>query len=888
MDNILTHTRLKAKLVRTRRRLTRLAAFDAYFLPVALALVLFILMASGLLASMDEGAKAFIVYSLGLLIVVTLIRGIMRYDGPSREAVREALDATDPERPLSSLSDHPSKYNEQTRAYWQKHREHLHERAFELKAPKLEKEWRAKDPLFLRFVLPLLLIAVVALNYKSVPARFGDAVSADMGALFGADELQISAWFTPPEHTGEAPVYLTSDTGDLTVPAGSKLTFRVHGKGPLKLRRHVLEKGDKLQGRRNIRLKRSLDGAWQTELQVFTPQQIELRYWGARGAWTINTLPDNPPEVQFVNAPEPAEDEKFSFRWKAEDDYGLAEMALILTTTTESGVPPDQTDRILLDLPVAYAPLVEDTAKLNLVRHKWAGLPLKLSLEATDTGGQTAISEAMTYTLPEKLLLEPLAKSAQEIRVTVLREGEPYAEIVEAPPVNGVFQGLGDRLAAAPAGIKQAALMLDAVTYRPDIFAEDYSIYLGLKRAEESIRVAKTMDDLAPLDNLLWSVALRAEYGTLADAARRLEAARRALERALREGASEEEIRRLMQAFRDAAEDYIAARMADAIMNGPQGGSEGGEGDPPSVLGGTDLEDMLAALEDLTETGANDAARQLLDDVSNLLDNLEFQMGENGEGGMPFGEGEGGEEEEGTPEEQALQGALDRLSELMEEQRRLNDDTLQERYGSGDSDPNAPPSVFEDPESGNTFSEGSEEGENGRQGAGEGEEGEADQGTLADRQFEILEDLRAFSEELGEDEGAGSGITAEEFDRAQRALDRATNALRRGDLDAAQWNQDRAIQELRDAAGDLAGELDEQRAARRGETGEDTVSESDPLGRPAGGSQQNEGDGVTVPDEVERQRARDILDDLRERLNNAQTDEEREYLERLLDRFGGS
>ena len=36
---------------------------------------------------------------------------------------------------------------------------------------------------------------------------------------------------------------------------------------------------------------------------------------------------------------------------------------------------------------------------------------------------------------------------------------------------------------------------------------------------------------------------------------------------------------------------------------------------------------------------------------------------------------------------------------------------------------------------------------------------------------------------------------------------------------------------------------------------------------------------------LDRQRARDILDDLRRRLNQSQDPEEREYLQRLLDRF---
>ncbi|MEO0786226.1 MAG: DUF4175 family protein, partial [Pseudomonadota bacterium] len=57
----------------------------------------------------------------------------------------------------------------------------------------------------------------------------------------------------------------------------------------------------------------------------------------------------------------------------------------------------------------------------------------------------------------------------------------------------------------------------------------------------------------------------------------------------------------------------------------------------------------------------------------------------------------------------------------------------------------------------------------------------------------------------------------------------------------------------------------------------------DPFGRAFGGA--GDGDDVSIPDEAERQRAKDILDELRRRYNEAEEGEEREYLERLLDRF---
>ena len=51
----------------------------------------------------------------------------------------------------------------------------------------------------------------------------------------------------------------------------------------------------------------------------------------------------------------------------------------------------------------------------------------------------------------------------------------------------------------------------------------------------------------------------------------------------------------------------------------------------------------------------------------------------------------------------------------------------------------------------------------------------------------------------------------------------------------------------------------------------------------------DEGDETPVPNQTERQRAREILDELRRRAQDTTRPEsEREYLKRLLDRFTGS
>jgi hypothetical protein len=109
---------------------------------------------------------------------------------------------------------------------------------------------------------------------------------------------------------------------------------------------------------------------------------------------------------------------------------------------------------------------------------------------------------------------------------------------------------------------------------------------------------------------------------------------------------------------------------------------------------------------------------------------------------------------------------------------------------------------------------------------------------------------------------------------------RAEQALENGNEGRAILEQERATQLMSEVARDMAGALDSLQAERRGEQ----AGGEDPMGRSLMGAG-NDGKGVNIPDESERQRAKDILDELRRRYNEAEDEEEREYLRRLLDRF---
>jgi len=110
----------------------------------------------------------------------------------------------------------------------------------------------------------------------------------------------------------------------------------------------------------------------------------------------------------------------------------------------------------------------------------------------------------------------------------------------------------------------------------------------------------------------------------------------------------------------------------------------------------------------------------------------------------------------------------------------------------------------------------------------------------------------------------------------------AGEALGRGDGEGALDAQKRALDDLRRGARKLADQMMPQQGGRGGREGEASGDE-DPLGRPRRSRGLADSDRVKVPEEIDVERARRILDDIRKRLGEtARPKFERDYLDRLL------
>jgi hypothetical protein len=183
-----------------------------------------------------------------------------------------------------------------------------------------------------------------------------------------------------------------------------------------------------------------------------------------------------------------------------------------------------------------------------------------------------------------------------------------------------------------------------------------------------------------------------------------------------------------------------------------------------------------------------------------------------------------------------------------------------------------------------------QEGQQGQGQQGQGQQGQGQQpgqgrgnspGELGQRQGQLRDDLNRMREGLRRFGQQAPG----QFGEAAEAMENAQNMLEKGDLQGAQREQGRALEQLRQGAREMAEQMMRQMGPRMGQGPAGEVPR-DPLGRPQRSEGPDLGTTVKVPDEADMQRAREILEELRRRLSDpSRPGLELDYIERLLRRF---
>jgi hypothetical protein len=774
---------------------------------------------------------------------------------PPSEAEARARLAADSRLDLGAfeaLNDRPSRYDAFSVALWRREQDQAIERIERARARPARVQLDDLDPYRLRYALILALAVAFVFAGGAATDRLARAFLPDPGPLLGDQPMAVEAWLTPAEYTHAAPVSLSERIGErVETPPSVEATVRLTG--PTGAPRLVYEGRG---GRRAARFTRAADGSWEAQLAIPGAGRLKIVRFHTRAQWRIAPAPDGRPTASFTAPIAVLSDERVSLSWSASDDFGVRRLALrVRPVSPPRGLERADAVDTEIESPTGDPREAESETEVDLAAHPYAGMEVEARIVAFDALGQEGVSEPLRLTLPEKIFLQPLARAAIEIRRHILAERRAYRpaprERRRTMPAGDILLGnqrievrdyeRRPALQRAPEGIRRAARLIDALTMSPqDGYFRDLAVYLGFRVARAELAAAGEIEETNRAADTLWRTALRAEYGGAADARRALEEAQRQLAEALASGAPQERVRQLLEAMRRATENYMQALVQEALRNGERANMEDTE--EQTEITGRDIEELMREVQRLSEQGRNAEAQQMLQMLANILQNLDVQLGES-----QSGEGEGESDDQ-------MQQSMDQLSEAMGEQRALRDETQRQQ-----------------------------EEERQSQGGGGGEQQGGQGGQdLADRQSQIRQGL-AEAQRMAEEAGS---TPSDDLNAAGEAMQQAEEALRRGDLDGAEAAQNAALDRLRQGAEALAAEMRE-RGREGGEQGGDAGSR-DPLGRETTGAGHGEGEG-TVPTQSDPVRAREIFDEIRRRAQDPNRPEaEREYLRRLLDRFGDS
>ncbi len=863
-------------------------AFERLWLRLWLVIVVIaafvVVSLAGLWPLLGPGVHAALLAAFGLALIAAL-GNAARIKWPTRdEAVRRIERKSGvPHRPASSYEDTLSagRGDPATMAIWAAHRQRLAEMLARLRVGTPEPRTDRYDPRAFRVLMSLVVLALAAVSGAETPDRLREAFR--IGGRAALDKARLDAWVAPPAYTLRPPMMLadgakpggldlTAQGGIVEVPERSIIIVRSSGAENVRLALELPAAGKGLAERiESNHSAGATQGVSEVRHEIRGSGRIRVLVSGTEvAAWTFAVVPDAVPEINLTKDLERTARGSMKVHFKASDDYGVASAAARFEkakrkpgdpTTAwarndllKGPRPPLERPPVLaLRLPKINAKDVEGSSYLELAEHPWAGLHVVMRLEAKDVAGQTGLSSPIELQMPQRRFEKPLARAVVEQR----------RKLVDDPRHRG-----------------QVLRALEALSIGPEVFGVEPRVYLLMRSAQHRLARDTSRAGRKSVIDQLWHIALKIEDGDLSDAEKRLRDAQDKLSKALENGASEEEIRQLMQEMRQALNDYMRELQKQAEANGQE--QQDGQDPNNQTLSQQDLDRMMKNIEEMAKNGAREQAQQMLSELRDLMERMQT-------GRMA--------EEKQRQNREAMQ-KMEELGSMVGEQQKLMDDTFSEMREQDQPGQRPQQRPGQQPRPGQKGQaqqgqkgqplpgqKGQQQGQQG-QGQQQGQRGEGRQtgesgreGKLGQRQGDLRDRLGRLQREM-RDLGMGD---SEQLQSAREAMENAERALREGDLSEATEEQGRALDEMRQGAQQMAQEMMKNMPQRFGQNGD---TPRDPLGRPQRSEGPDQGTSVKVPEEIEMQRAREILDELRRRSGEAARPPiELDYLERLLKRF---
>ena len=796
---------------------------------------------------------------IGLFVLAALAAfyPFAKFRWPTREEALSRLDRGTGirHRPATALTDTLQTQDPIAQALWREQRERTLASIKRIRAGLPSPRLPIHDPWALRALVMVMLVAAYFAAGDERILRI--AAAFDWNGVLAPANVRVDAWVTPPNYTGKPPVILSNrdpaapDSGaPLPVPAGSTLLVRSSG-GTI----DVVVGGGVTEVAPS---EQAPKGTNERHFKIAADGTAHVRAPAGQPLWRFAATPDRAPSISLAKDPERQARGSLQMSYKLEDDYGVTEaraqfVARSADAVKESGkeVSKEASDktapRPLFEPP--QFPLVLPNARTrngvgqtvkDLSEDPYAGADVTLTLTAKDEAGNEGKSEPFNMRLPERLFTKPLARALIEQRRVLALDANQNAQVFTA---------------------------LDALMIAPELFTPEAGHYLGLYSVARQLEAARTDDAMREVVASLWALAVTIEDGNISDVDKALRAAQEALKQALERGATDEEIKKLTDNLRAALDNFLR-QLAEQFRNNPQQLAR--PLDPNTkTLSQQDLKSMLDRLERMSRSGDKEAAKQLLEQLQQMLENL--QMAQPGQGGDD------------------MEQALNELGDMIRKQQQLRDKTYKQ-------------------------------GQDQRRDRSRGKQGDQSMGDLQQDQQGLRDRLKKLQEELakrgmgpgqrgqqgqqgqrgekgqqgqgqqGQGGDPGDGDGEDGLEQADSAMGDATGRLGEGNADSAVDSQGRALEALRKGAQSLAEAMQQGDGDQPGDgpgnprgRQQGAQNSTDPLGRPMRHNEFTDDYTVKIPGEIDVQRVRRILEELRRRLADPSRPQiELDYIERLL------
>lgn len=772
-------------------------------------------------------------------LIIALRNGFSGFNWPTPLEARHQLETSNGprHRPLTAWEDNLGyKADAGQNRLWLAHRLRMRHMIEALKAPWPTSVIAKRDQYALRSVV-LVLFAIGLIGAQGdVGPRFARALNPALSGDSGP--IDVKVWLTPPAYTGRPPVLLDPTAPDpvetaIITPVGTEALVVITGTS--RTTRLVVED-------ESIDLSLMDDSSQRYEGLLPVGSQLVIQQTGKTlASWPLQPIPDGYPSIAIKETPEGTARYRLQMQYAASDDYGVVAVAGRIDRPEETRpYAKNWSSDFSLSIPPLNEKSFEYRSFHDFTSHPWAGKEVTLQLTATDAAGQKGQSEPIQFRLPERTFSHLVAATIIQYRKDLIDD---------------------------PATAPKAARALSRLIEVPSGYGGDVIAHLAMTSARSRLDLQDATEVLDSVIDLMWRAAVRMEDGGMAVAEQALRDAEEALSEAIENGASPEEISRLVSRLQRSLMEYYQA-LAEQMPDGsfPMSDANG----DLQTMGSEDLAQMMEQLRQLSDMGAAEAAKQMMSDLSSMLEMLRNAALN------PMS----------NPDVEAAKKMMDELKKITEEQSDLLNKTFEETRQQALERSQSSQRNQDRQQSGSR-----DNSETNVEPSSPDSSDSSDQAQKAQDAAESQEQLR---QRLGELVGRMADMTGQvpdELADSDQAMREAAKALREESWRPASDAQAEALAGLQSGMQGAAQQM-MQALAEQGLAG--LIPMPGQAGQPLGAMGPNlgpdEGEDVDLPSEPDTrglsQRSREILEEIRRRAGQRlRPSEERQYLRRLLEQF---